>query len=96
MAYTAAKHGVVGLTRGAAVDHAADGIRVNAVAPGFIRTPLNNVLPPETIKLVEQAHPLGRMGDAEEVAEVVAWLASDAASFVTASVYTVDGGYLAL
>jgi NAD(P)-dependent dehydrogenase (short-subunit alcohol dehydrogenase family) len=96
VAYTAAKHGVVGLTRGAAVDHAADGIRVNAVAPGFIRTPLNNVLPPETIKVVEQAHPLGRMGDVEEVAEVVAWLASDAASFVTASVYTVDGGYLAL
>ena len=96
VAYTASKHGVVGLTRGAAVDHAADGIRVNAVAPGFIRTPLNNVLPPETIKVVEQAHPLGRMGDVEEVAEVVAWLASDAASFVTASVYTVDGGYLAL
>ena len=96
VAYTAAKHGVVGLTRGAAVDHAAEGIRVNAVAPGFIRTPLNNVLPPETITLVEQAHPLGRMGDVEEVAEVVAWLASDAASFVTASVYTVDGGYLAL
>ena len=96
VAYTAAKHGVVGLTRGAAVDHAAEGIRVNAVAPGFIRTPLNNVLPPETIALVEQAHPLGRMGDVDEVAEVVAWLASDAASFVTASVYTVDGGYLAL
>jgi NAD(P)-dependent dehydrogenase (short-subunit alcohol dehydrogenase family) len=96
VAYTAAKHGVVGLTRGAAVDHAADGIRVNAVAPGFIRTPLNDVLPPETIKAVEQAHPLGRMGEVDEVAEVVAWLASDAASFVTASLYTVDGGYLAL
>jgi len=96
VAYTASKHGVVGLTRGAAVDHAADGIRVNAVAPGFIATPLNNVLPPETIAAVEHAHPLGRMGDVAEVAEVVAWLASDAASFVTASLYTVDGGYLAL
>ena len=96
VAYTASKHGVVGLTRGTAVDHAADGIRVNAVAPGFIATPLNNVLPPETIAAVEQAHPLGRMGTVDEVAEVVAWLASDAASFVTACVYTVDGGYLAL
>ena len=62
----------------------------------FIATPLNNVLPPETIAAVEHAHPLGRMGDVAEVAEVVAWLASDAASFVTASLYTVDGGYLAL
>lgn len=96
VAYTAAKHGVVGLTRGAAVDHAADGIRVNAVAPGFIHTPLNDVLPPATITAVEQAHPLGRMGTVDEVAELVAWLAGDAASFVTAAVYTVDGGYLAL
>jgi NAD(P)-dependent dehydrogenase (short-subunit alcohol dehydrogenase family) len=96
VAYTASKHAVVGLTRGAAVDHAPDGIRVNAVAPGFIHTPLNDVLPRDSIAAIEAAHPLGRMGDVEEVAEVVAWLASDAASFVTASVYAVDGGYLAL
>jgi NAD(P)-dependent dehydrogenase (short-subunit alcohol dehydrogenase family) len=96
VAYTASKHAVVGLTRGAAVDHAEDGIRVNAVAPGFIRTPLNDVLPPETISAVERAHPLGRMGEVEEVAELVAWLASDASSFATASLYHVDGGYLAL
>lgn len=93
--YTAAKHGVLGLTRGAAVDHAVDGIRVNAVAPGFIRTPLNDIHPPETIAAIEQAHPLGRMGEVAEVAEVVAWLASDASSFATGSLYPVDGGYLA-
>lgn len=93
--YTAAKHGVLGLTRGAAVDHAVDGIRVNAVAPGFIRTPLNEIHPPETIAAIEQAHPLGRMGEVAEVAEVVAWLASDASSFATGSLYPVDGGYLA-
>ena len=96
VAYTTSKHGVVGLTRGAAVDHAADGIRVNAVAPGFIRTPLIEVLSPEEIEAVAQVHPLGRLGEVDEVAELVAWLASDASSFATGSVYNVDGGYLAV
>lgn len=96
VAYTTSKHAVVGLTRGAAVDHAADGIRVNAVAPGFIRTPLIEVLSPEEIEAVAQVHPLGRLGECEEVAEMVAWLASDASSFATGSVYNVDGGYLAV
>ncbi len=96
VAYTASKHGVVGLTRGAAVDHAADGIRVNAVAPGFIRTPLIDVLTPEEIEAVALVHPLGRLGEVAEVAEMVAWLASDASSFATGSVYNVDGGYLAV
>jgi NAD(P)-dependent dehydrogenase (short-subunit alcohol dehydrogenase family) len=96
VAYTTSKHGVVGLTRGAAVDHAADGIRVNAVAPGFIRTPLIEVLSPEEIEAVALTHPLGRLGEVNEVAELVAWLASDASSFATGSVYNVDGGYLAV
>jgi NAD(P)-dependent dehydrogenase (short-subunit alcohol dehydrogenase family) len=96
VAYSTSKHAVVGLTRGAAVDHADDGIRVNAVAPGFIRTPLIEVLSPEEIEAVAQQHPLGRLGETSEVAEVVAWLASDASAFVTGSVYNVDGGYLAV
>ena len=96
VAYTTSKHGVVGLTRGAAVDHAEHGIRVNAVAPGFIRTPLIEVLSPEEIEAVAGEHPLGRLGEVDEVAELVAWLASDASSFATGSVYNVDGGYLAV
>jgi NAD(P)-dependent dehydrogenase (short-subunit alcohol dehydrogenase family) len=66
------------------------------VAPGFIRTPLIEVLSPSEIEAVAQTHPLGRLGEAEEVAELVAWLASDASSFATGSVYHVDGGYLAV
>jgi NAD(P)-dependent dehydrogenase (short-subunit alcohol dehydrogenase family) len=96
VAYTASKHAVVGLTRGAAVDHAEDGIRVNAVAPGFIRTPLIDVLTPEEIEAVALVHPLGRLGVVGAGAEMVAWLASDASSFATGSVYNVDGGYLAV
>jgi 2-dehydro-3-deoxy-L-rhamnonate dehydrogenase (NAD+) len=93
-AYTASKHAVLGLTRAAALDHAPDGIRVNAVAPSWIETPRKRRSgTPEELAALAAAHPLGRLGSCEEVAEVVAWLASDAASFVTGSVYAVDGGY---
>lgn len=95
-AYVAAKHGVVGLTQTAAWEHAADGIRVNAVGPGFIHTPLvDQTLDDAAQSFLAGQHALGRLGRAEEVGELVAWLASDAASFVTGSYYAVDGGYLA-
>jgi NAD(P)-dependent dehydrogenase (short-subunit alcohol dehydrogenase family) len=95
-AYVAAKHAVVGLTKSAAWEHAADGIRVNAVGPGFIMTPLLEAnLDQPAIDFLASQHALQRMGRAEEVAELVAWLASDASSFVTGAYYPVDGGYLA-
>lgn len=94
-AYTAAKHGVVGLTKVAALDHAAQGVRVNSVGPGFIDTPLLAALPEEMLAGIAALHPLGRMGTSQEVAEVVAFLASDKASNVTGSYYLTDGGYTA-
>ena len=94
--YVAAKHGVLGLTQNAAIEYATQGIRVNAVAPGFIATPLLKA----NMNDAEQAavgalHPQNRLGEPAEVAELVAWLASDAASFVNGSLHAVDGAYLA-
>lgn len=94
-AYVAAKHGLVGLTRTAALDYAARGIRVNAVGPGYIDTPLLAVLPDEARAGLAALHPIGRIGRVEEVASLVVWLSSDEASFVTGAYYPVDGGYLA-
>ena len=94
--YVAAKHGVVGLTKAAALDYAKEGIRVNAVGPGFIDTPLvRNGLPPEAIPMLEGMHPIGRLGTVNEVAELVAFLVSDAASNITGSYQLVDGCYTA-
>ena len=96
-AYTAAKHGVVGLTKAAAIEYGAHNVRVNAIGPAFIDTPLiAGVRASAEIQAqIVAAHPLGRIGQPAEVAELAAWLASDRASFVTGSYYPVDGGYLA-
>jgi NAD(P)-dependent dehydrogenase (short-subunit alcohol dehydrogenase family) len=93
--YSAAKHGIIGLTQTAALEYSAQGVRVNAVGPGFIETPLLNALDAEMKKQLVALHPIGRLGKSEEVAELIYWLSSDKSSFVTGSYYPVDGGYLA-
>jgi len=95
-AYAAAKHGVIGLTQSAGWEYASQGVRVNAIGPGFISTPLvENSLSKKELDHLAVQHAMGRLGKAEEVAELALWLASDKSSFVTASYYPVDGGYLA-
>ena len=97
-AYGASKAGLHGLTRAVAVDHGPDGVRCNAVAPGWIDTPLNedfiaSFAEPAAFRAkIGGIHPLGRTGAPQEVAELICWLASDAAGFVTGQVWTIDGG----
>ena len=96
--YVAAKHGVIGLTESAALEYSSKGIRINAVGPAFINTPLlSEAGMDDNIKqsVLVPMHPIGRLGDSREVAELVVWLSSDNASFITGSYYAVDGGYLA-
>jgi NAD(P)-dependent dehydrogenase (short-subunit alcohol dehydrogenase family) len=93
--YVAAKHGIVGLTRTAALDYAVQGIRVNAVGPGFIDTPILSSMDEQARVAAVGLHPIGRLGRPEEVAELVLWLSSPAASFMTGAYLPIDGGYLA-
>ena len=96
-AYVAAKHGILGLTQNAALEYSKQGVRVNSVGPGFIRTPLISALESDqqAYNLLVSLHPIGRLGEPEEVAELVLWLSTDKASFVTGAYIPVDGGYLA-
>lgn len=95
-AYVAAKHGVVGLTKAAALEYADKNIRINAVGPGYIKTPLvEKSLDKNALDALVNLHPIGRLGEAEEIAELILWLASTKSSFVTGAYYPADGGYLA-
>jgi len=97
-AYTASKHGVVGLTKVAALDYADENIRVNAVCPGYIETQMLDdagvTKDEQMLEDVVGMHPLGRLGEASEIADAVTWLASDEASFATGETLVIDGGYL--
>jgi NAD(P)-dependent dehydrogenase (short-subunit alcohol dehydrogenase family) len=94
-AYVAAKHGVVGLTKSAALEYAKQGIRINSVGPAFIKTPLLNALDEQTMAQLDAMHALGRMGKPKEVGDLVGFLCSEEASFLTGAYYLADGGYTA-
>lgn len=93
--YVAAKHGVAGMTKSAAISYADKGVRINSVHPGYIDTALLADLPKDLYDGLVSKHPIGRLGKAEEVAELVLFLLSDKASYITGSQHLVDGGYTA-
>jgi NAD(P)-dependent dehydrogenase (short-subunit alcohol dehydrogenase family) len=93
--YIAAKHGVIGLTKAAALDHADDGVRVNVVAPGVTRTPMIADVPAEYMATIESGIPLGRVAEPTEIAQAIVWLCSPLSSYATGSTLVIDGGYVA-
>jgi NAD(P)-dependent dehydrogenase (short-subunit alcohol dehydrogenase family) len=93
--YVASKHAVIGLTKSVALEYATQHVRVNAVAPGTIETRMFRDFAPEVRQMLESAHPMGRIGQPEEIASAVVWLCSDGASFVTGQTVPIDGGYTA-
>ncbi|WP_338732127.1 SDR family NAD(P)-dependent oxidoreductase [Mangrovimonas cancribranchiae] len=96
-AYTTSKHGVVGLTKNIGVEYGPKNIRCNAVGPGYINTPLlEHNLSPEMLAMLKDKHPIGRLGEADEVAKLVLFLSSDDSSFMTGGYYLIDGGYTAV
>ena len=96
-AYTASKHGVVGLTKVAALEYATRNVRVNAIGPGFIETPMTAPIrsSDDSREMIIAQHPIGRLGSSEEIATLALFLCSDAASFITGAYYVDDGGYTA-
>ncbi|KRG77769.1 short-chain dehydrogenase [Stenotrophomonas ginsengisoli] len=94
-AYVAARHALVGMTQSAAREHASQGIRINAVGPGFIQTPTLAAIKPDDYAAMVGLHPAGRLGNASEVAELTCFLLSERASFINGSYYVIDGGYSA-
>jgi NAD(P)-dependent dehydrogenase (short-subunit alcohol dehydrogenase family) len=93
--YSASKGGVVALTQSAAIEYAASGIRINAISPGVISTPMVDDIPTLLLEDIQSKHPIGRLGKPEEIADAVVWLCSDKASFVTGHNMVIDGGYTA-
>jgi NAD(P)-dependent dehydrogenase (short-subunit alcohol dehydrogenase family) len=93
--YVAAKHGVVGLTKTAAMEYAQDGIRVNCINPGYIKTPMTDEMMKTRFDEIMTKVPMRRLGNAEEIAEAVVWMCSERASFMTGASHLVDGGYCA-
>jgi NAD(P)-dependent dehydrogenase (short-subunit alcohol dehydrogenase family) len=95
--YVASKHGVIGLTKTAALEYGRDGVRVNAISPGVIETPMverASTANPEMIEGVSEATPMGRIGEPEEIGDAAVWLCSADASFVTGETLVIDGGYV--